>query len=106
MTTEQLRDWHASRAGYVNVGVGCDFWMHHTNPTVQVPHPFQNTIDGAASAFPKGWDWDRLTELKKKWWVAFPPDWDGEPYQTVDDTGDEINDRYLLAKLAWEQETR
>jgi hypothetical protein len=57
MSVTELADWCARDEGYINVGVGCEFWMHHTNPTVQVPHPFPLTLDGAAKAMPEGWYW-------------------------------------------------
>lgn len=60
-------------------------------------HPFPATIDGAASAMPPGWDWSKDDDGWQTWEK-------GSMMQNLglDDTGDEIHDRYLLAKLAWE----
>lgn len=75
-------------------------------------HPFPPTIDGAASALPKGW---RLVEMsdnqteygtpKYPWTATARKEFGGRMPESVKASGnDEIELRYLLAKLAWEQE--
>lgn len=61
-------------------------------------HPFPATRDGAASAMPEGWLW-RKCGVPSQWNAAKSGDcWvDGV---CVLDTGDEIADRYRLARLA------
>jgi len=110
MTLDELRDWHARRAGWTyhpNLsGIGGGPNQHPAtgavwtrgNESVWV-HPFPPTIDGAASAMPKGRTGARYMDYYNGWvWIC------GKA--SCYDTGNEIHDRYLLAKLAWEQETR
>jgi hypothetical protein len=104
--TTAARDWHAHRAGWTfkvwdNGGEG---WRREHPDRREYEyhegHPMPNTLDGAASAMPPGWEWRRYGG---EGWRAFTTS--GELLQAnVPDTGNEIHDRYLLAKLAWEQE--
>ena len=115
MTTEELQEWHAVRAGWVckcRAHYGKDMyheerWDHPqgTWQTELMPgeHPFPATIDGAASAMPPGWEYwkiidDTATGFTTWYWAGHPV------YQTVKQlaTGDEVHDRYALAKYAWE----
>jgi len=97
MTTEELCVWHAMRAGWKwNVWVEGDAqWENRFTKSAQYEDPFPATIDGAASAMPPGWDWWKSSVE----WLAQTA---YSPFVKVRDTGDEIHDRYLLAKLAWE----
>lgn len=111
MTTAQLCDWHAERAGWkYEPGVEGDPVWHkrdanwqrgHDHPDgSQYEHPFPPTLDGAASAMPEGWWW-RRSDLSwgETWWLAGPPT--VELYTVkIPDTNDEPRDRYLLAALA------
>ena len=98
MTLDELRDWHARRAGWTQKIEG-DFedakWcLHHHS---QWDHPFQPTLDGADASFPKGRVWYRyLDYFSGLVWKC------GEV--AIYDTGDKPRDLYELSKLAWEQE--
>ena len=59
---------------------------------VTFTNPFPPTLDGAASAMPKGWDWGRDMFS----WVADK----GTLGVSCRRTGDETRDRYLLAAEA------
>lgn len=112
---KKLRDWHAKRAGWkcVRAYYGKDIyheetWTHQTanfgfNAIGPGDHPFEETIDGAASAMPPGWGWVLCWQTRTKAWIAQCID-RPLPSQTVEWTGNEIKDRYTLAKLAWEAE--
>lgn len=96
MTTDELRDWHARRAGWEQRPL--EAWELDFGQGLglsQEDHPFPATIDGAASAMPPGWGW----WLVSAEWVAQGV---STPFVRVTDTGDEIHDRYALARLAWE----
>jgi hypothetical protein len=111
MTTDELTDWHAKREGWrfltveddrANaddpIGIKCDSWVRKGAsyfPEVRSYFPFPATIDGAASALPPGWVWYKFLNS----WNAGTVDW---PIVKCDITDDEVHDRYLLAKLAWE----
>lgn len=104
MTTDELIAWHAMRAGWKwNVWVEGDAqWENRFTKKAQYEDPFHASIDGAASAMPHEWVW--LKELRESdgvcVWSAWP-----KAFSFVIEvvcTGDEIHDRYLLAKLAWE----
>lgn len=105
MTTDELRDWHARRAGWIQVE--SDFegeLMWSKGPHKQWDHPMPPTIDGAASAMPPNWSWQRS---EGKWWAGQigATRWKCVQIPETSITGEhEIHDRYLLAKLAWEQE--
>ena len=98
MTLDELRDWHAFRAGWTQKIEG-DFedakWcLHHHS---QWDHPYPPTLDGADASFPKGWEWRRFTKV---WWA----EWGGVNTLFVDATESKPRDLYELSKLAWEQE--
>ncbi|MFN7302537.1 MAG: hypothetical protein ACK5U7_13780 [Bacteroidota bacterium] len=117
MTTAQLCDWHAERAGWkYEPGVEGDPVWHkrdanwqrgHDHPDgSQYEHPFPPTLDGAASAMPEGWWWTRdggptpnPQGLLLKW-SAMQIGANRWGVVTVPDTGDETRDRYLLAAEA------
>jgi len=98
MTLDELRDWHARRAGWTQKIEG-DFedakWcLHHHS---QWDHPFPPTLDAADASFPKGRVWYRyLDYFSGLVWKC------GEV--AIYDTGDKPRDLYELSKLAWEQE--
>jgi hypothetical protein len=118
MTTDELRDWHARRR-YVADMPGLsqqsrDGWdaAYFRRLDDNEMHPFPPTIDGAASALLKGW---RLVEMsdnqteygtpKYPWTATARKEFGGRMPESVKASGhDEIECRYLLAKLAWEQE--
>lgn len=108
MTLDEIRDWHAERAGWKR-----EMRHTHKNGTVQwwwvadggredIDHPFPATIDGAASALPPGWKWEKCNGFLFAKRVG--DQWGSDSMIRIDDTGSEIYDRYLLAKLAWERE--
>jgi hypothetical protein len=113
MTPKKLRDWHARRKGWTCTRAYYGKDMYHdetwTHPTDNVgfneldpgDHPCPDTIDGAAAAMPPGWGWVLCWQTTKKAWIAQCIDLP-LPSQTVEWTGNEIKDRYALAKLAWE----
>ncbi len=109
MTTDELRDWHARRAGWVpeTWPDGNVWWVKRDmdgNARTLGYHPFPPTIDGAASALPPNWAWQRSEGV---WWAG-QIGHDRWKCVQIPETGiggeGEIHDRYLLAKLAWEQE--
>ena len=129
MTLDELRSWHAKRAGWVEPGApilrddgtytAFASWVRITDtikesagfksvtlaPSVHdAIHPFPPTLDAADASFPPNWRWTRDYNCQSEWWAAFPKGWDGEEYPTVPDTGDKVFDLYALSKLAWEQE--
>ena len=92
MTTRELQDWHIRRV---------DAAERIASPWSCGDERFPATIDGAASAMPPGWTWTRYeTDSGGETWAAGPT----LAAYTVKalGTGNEIHDRYLLAKLAWE----
>lgn len=116
MTTDELRDWHAKRLGWTkneNLGPPCgwlepDRWTRGDpgNDGTILPlniHPIPATLDAAASLMPEGWVWMRVsgTDCGKRCllWTATN---DSTGFEITPDTGDEIHDRLLLAKLAHE----
>lgn len=99
MTTDEIRDWLRERDGWKATHFGG--WMN-ANGALSSDDPFPATVDGAKSAMPPDWTW--LKELRESdgvcVWSAWP-----KAFSFVVEvlcTGDEIHDRYLLAKLAWE----
>ena len=111
-TLDELRDWHYRRKALADIGKpfsempwaeqhwDTDF-MRRVDSKPWLLHPFPATLDGAASAMPEGWDWWRGEEG----WIAIGHNSNDVLAVYVDDTGNEIYDRYLLAKLAWQKET-
>lgn len=101
MTTDELRDWHARRkylADMPGLSQQCqDGWTaeHFRMVDDNELHLFPATIDGAASAMPSDAVWIRFAGE----WRAFV---DEIEYAVVD-TGDEIHDRYALAKEVLEE---
>ena len=111
MTLQELRDWHAKRAGWeyhpnlscIDSGPGTHpatgaFWTRG-NEAVWC-HPFQPTLDGADASFPNAWEWGR-TPPRGDWCAVSLAR--GITEQTAY-TGDKPRDLYELSKLAWEQE--
>lgn len=86
------------RAGWKwNVWVEGDAqWENRFTKSAQYEDPFPATIDGAASAMPPGVSWERFNDKWEACGTAIVFE------VSCYDTGDEIHDRYLLAKLAWE----
>jgi len=104
VTTDELCVWHAMREGWkLNVWVEGDAqWENRFTKVAQYEDPFPATLDGAAKAFPPDWVW--LKELRESDGVAVWSAWPVKFTHVVEVlcTDDEINDRYMLAKLAWE----
>jgi len=119
MTLDELRDWHARRAGWNEPGTEPertgDFVMDAMRQTLargswwkivgndfqrSSNHPFPPTLDGADASFPKGWEWGRTPPRGD--WCAVSLE-RGITEQTAY-TGDKPRDLYELSKLAWEQE--
>lgn len=109
MTTDELRDWHAREGQRQTRGRDTEVW---TDGECRIAdqlgiHPYPPTLDGAASAMPEGWVWVREYSTSEDnydmgfvlTWSAYGPH---DEWVKIDDTGDEIHDRYLLAKLAKE----
>lgn len=101
MNTMELRLWHTQREGWVREhrhthpnGVKQFVWVMNGGQE-SFDDIYRDTIDDAAAAMPYGWDWWKTSGE----WLAQAA---GTPFERVKDTGDEIHDRYLLAKLAWE----
>ena len=112
-TLDELRDWHAKRAGWVyepeqtdGMGHCCSYWWKYTispkhgGRTYSPTHPFPATLDGAASAMLEGWGWWKGVDR----WRAIVAAREYEIGVCVDDTGNKVYDLYLLAKLAHEKE--
>lgn len=109
-TLDELRDWHAKRAGWVSEphwladedDETLSWWKYtiskqHGGRTYHRDHPFPSTLDGAASAMPEGW----LVTCTKNNWSAWS--FRHGPVDVLR-TADEKYDRYLLAKLARKKE--
>ncbi len=117
MTLTELRDWHAREGGCVfvphRIFSDCpDLGKWIRNGRALEQHPFPATLDGAASAMPKGWEWGRgyaypASGMARIRWVAFR--WEPTYLELeILASDDEITDRYRLAmkaKLA-EKETK
>lgn len=109
MTTDELRDWHARDAGWVNTGEQrkcvdyrmLDLWRRNdaSGEHSVLGHPFPPTRDGAASAMPAGVSVRvSLFRTLDEW--ACVVMWNG---MRLCATGDnEIHVRYEAAKLAKE----
>lgn len=94
---KELRDWLAYQDGweYIKGEKYEGWWSHETKDPLHIgEHPFPETRDGAALALPEGWTWWRTD----KRWGAYGP-YGTFFYESTDDTGDEIEDRYRLAVL-------
>jgi hypothetical protein len=92
-----LRHVHAS-------GI-CQYWWKNDNGKESFDHPFPATIDGAASAMPKGWTLFALEETgPMSGWSSSAIRHTGKVRQVFAHGDNEIATRYLLAKLAWEHE--
>jgi hypothetical protein len=115
--TTEIRDWHARRAGWEELSHDADgnatAWINETYAScgVVLMHPFPPTIDGAASALPPNWSWTierdydaSCSETAGMVWAAWSNTAKTYKEVTTPRTKDEIADRYLLAKLAWEQD--
>jgi len=102
MTLDELRDWHAKRAGWTQKIEG-DFedakWcLHHHS---QWDHPFPPTLDAADASFPQKWRWARGLYF---WTADGTARHNQHKHAKIQDTGDKPRDLYELSKLAWEQE--
>ena len=100
MTLTELRDWHAREDGCVfvphRIFSDCpDLGKWIRNGRALEQHPFPATLDGAASAMPKGWDWERW-QLD---WVGYPLD-NKERFVTVSRTDCKTTDLYRLGMKA------
>lgn len=95
-TLDEIRDWFAERDGWTLEPVTQCFWEKVVEyGTLRVgPHPYPDTRDGAASAMPPGWQWTKGHLI----WRAMLRDW--ATNVSVNDTNNEIDDRYRLAALA------
>lgn len=106
-TLYELRDWLAKEDGWVyldrKIAWRKKSMMH--DPCSNWGHPYPPTLDGAASAMPEGWWWqrDQGTEPNPQGlllkWVACQIGSDRWKIVETRDTGDEITDRYRLAAL-------
>lgn len=116
MTLDELRDWHARRAGWTyhpnlsGIGGGPNqhpatgaFWTRG-NESVWV-HPFPPTLDAADASFPQWWDWSREYRGGSVVWFAssMAEHPNTKRCHTIG-TDSKIHDLYELSKLAWEQE--
>jgi len=114
MTAQEAADWCAKDDGWTLEHLSTDcpvtaWWRWNDHPTLKSrtwskSHPYPLTRDGAAAALPDGWYWVRR-------YIAFADGermmWSGCPgrdsacgaahVQHIDDTGDEILDRFRLA---------
>ena len=109
-TLDELRDWLATEDGWSlrKYGRG-QMWYPKGWPDchelLHNEHPISPTLDGAASAMPEGWWWQRDlgTEPNPQGlllkWVACQIGSDRWKIVETRDTGDEITDRYRLAAL-------
>lgn len=104
MTSQATRDALAEMDGWiVPQGYKSPYYLKNRGSHLEYPygkpgaHPHPPTLDGADAAVPEGWTWTRHATTFGKWWAAYPPNWNGESYPTVPDTGDKIADLYALA---------
>lgn len=105
MTVDEIRDRLAERAGWKFSGTEKwrppGHWSPPGWPDTNLSicdHPMPATLDGAASAMPVGWEWQRFNgrwraQKMKPCGCCI----DAETEQRVTDTGNEISDRYRLA---------
>jgi hypothetical protein len=114
---DELIAWHTHHDGWVFVKGGPDtevraikgypYSYFRRGNESRNTHPHPTTIDGAAAALPEGWVWYNSVTLEfpKAIFKYNAYTLIGEHKRvTVPNTGDEIYDRYLLAKLAKEAE--
>ena len=108
MTLEQLRNWHAKRIGAyfsMDLDMGPIGWCDKDGNLID--DPFPPTLDGAASAMPEGWTWERRDgsywarpiQQRRTPTLRARVEWTVR----IDDTCVEITDRYRLAAMAREQ---
>ncbi len=116
LTPDQVRDWLAEQRGWKyepsqidGMGHQKDYWWKYTispehgGRTYNYGHPFPATLDGAASAMPEGWWWHKYHQTPRG--LEYSAGRKGEKgYTFAPDTGNEINDRHLLAALAVQAE--
>ena len=107
MTTDELRDWHARRAGWVYIESRIA-WRHESlmhDESSNWAHPFPPTLDAADASFPPDWDWSREYRGGSVVWFAssMAEHPNTKRCHTIG-TDSKIHDLYALAKLAWEQE--
>ena len=100
MTTDQIRDELARRAGWEFRSAFGNHWWRRVadggDHEDSDDHPFPPTLDGAASAMPEGWWWSRYeTVADGGKWCAGPRG--GLASVCVYDTGDPVHDLYALA---------
>lgn len=109
MTLDELRDFHYREKckrdlrGYTTERVEKEFDPEHCRRCDAIGiHPYPATLDGAARAMPDGWIWGRMPTNRNGVleWVAENANL-SKGVRTPD-TGNEIYDRYLLAKLCIE----
>ena len=101
-----LRDWLAQDDGWKPVvNFDTERWVRAGERPI-FSHPYPATIDGASSAMPEGWTWQRvLHRLNLEWWAQhfdYHHAFRGRSELSISilDSGDEILDRYRLAVLA------
>jgi len=111
MTLDEVRDALAVMDGYNKwnvattvdgvTNIGRETW-HAPNQEGKTtinfgPHPYPATLDGAASALPKGWTWSKYVDDRENedGWYAWRKTYRGVGHYPI--TGNEILDRYRLA---------
>jgi hypothetical protein len=123
MTTAQLCDWHAERAGWFAPKTNPDApanveWTKRDRlgrllyggwSRGQATHPFPPTLDDAASAMPEGVraclvETGCASGIWLEWRAVKKEKWGYRVLAKCPDTNDETRDRYLLAALAAKQE--
>jgi hypothetical protein len=100
LTVDQCRDKLAEMEGWKKKH---ERWYHpvwHKLGSGQKRHPIPATLDAAAAAMPEGWWWER--DKRRKVWRIGPVGTDAWQ-KCLEDTGDEIADRFNIALLAREK---
>lgn len=95
MSADEIRDDVAKLKGWIKRSMG---WEKPPMRAIwpMSEHPCPATIDGAAAVMPKGWWWTKEAgDGDPLVWCAFKS---GYSYVSVPDTGDELHDRYALAR--------
>ena len=95
MTLDELRDWCARDGGWMCSTRGL-WWRRGGEPCTG--HPYPPTLDGAASAMPKGWKICTLYQ-RETGWMCFVM-LNAKTACDVMDQPSEIHARYLVAVLA------